>query len=57
MQIRINDRIADVTLENEKTVGEIIANIEQWLASGGHRLSGISIDGNSVHPSGLDDFF
>jgi molybdopterin converting factor small subunit len=57
MQIRINDQTADVTLENEKTVGEIIANIEQWLAASGHRLSGISIDGNSIHPSGLGDFF
>jgi hypothetical protein len=57
MQIRINDQTADITLENEKTAGEVIANIEQWLASGGHRLSGISIDGQVALTSMLDDFF
>jgi hypothetical protein len=57
MQIRINNQAADITLENEKTTGEVIANIEQWLAASGHRLSGISIDGHSAHPSTLDDFF
>jgi hypothetical protein len=57
MQIRINNQAADITLENEKTAGEVIRNIEQWLASGGHRLSGISIDGQQALPSTLDSFF
>jgi hypothetical protein len=57
MQIRINNQAADITLENEKTAGEVIANIEQWLAAAGHRLSGISIDGHPAHPSMINDFF
>jgi hypothetical protein len=57
MLIRINDRPADITLENEKTAGEVIANIGQWLAESGHRLSGISIDGQTALPSMIDDFF
>jgi hypothetical protein len=57
MQIRINDQDADITLENEKTVGEIVASVEQWLITAGHRLSGISIDGHAALPSTLNDFF
>jgi hypothetical protein len=57
MQIKINGNAADITLDNEKTVGEIIASFEQWLANSGHRLSGISIDGQNADVSKLDDFF
>jgi len=35
MKIRINDQEADVTLENEKTLGEIITNMAQWLETCG----------------------
>ena len=57
MDININGHAADVTLENEKTVGEVMASLDQWLAASGHRLSGISIDGQTAHTSLLDDFF
>jgi hypothetical protein len=57
MLIRINDKAVDITLENEKTAGEVVASIEQWLACGGHRLSGISIDGHIANPSTIDNFF
>jgi len=57
MKIRINGQEADITLENEKTLGEIITNMIQWLESSGHRLSGISVDGSPVHYSSLNDIF
>jgi len=57
MKIRINDQEADVTLENEKTLGEIITNMAQWLEASGHRLSGVCVDGNPVHYSLLNDIF
>jgi hypothetical protein len=57
MKIRINGNAADITLENEKTVGEIIASFDLWLANSGHRLSGISIDGQNADASKLDEFF
>jgi hypothetical protein len=57
MKIRINDQEADVTLENEKTLGEVITNMAQWFESSGHRLSGVSVDGEPVHHSSLNGLF
>jgi hypothetical protein len=57
MEIRINGKKADITLENEKTIGEIMANLENWLASSGHRLSGISIDGRNEDTRPLVEIF
>jgi hypothetical protein len=57
MDIRINGQAADVTIDHEKTVGEIMAGLQEWLAGLGHRLSGLSIDGQAANPSSLEDFF
>ncbi|MDR2134268.1 MAG: hypothetical protein LBP27_04105, partial [Treponema sp.] len=46
-----------LTLESEKTVGEILAGLEQWLGNSGHRLSGLVIDGETIHAGGLADSF
>jgi hypothetical protein len=48
MEIRINGQTADITADSEKTVGEILAGLEQWLANSGHRLSGLAIDGQNA---------
>nr|AGS53150.1 hypothetical protein [uncultured bacterium contig00060] len=57
MDIRINGQAADVTIDHEKTVGEIMAGLQEWLAGMGHRLSGLSIDGQTADPSSLEEFF
>jgi hypothetical protein len=57
MNIQINGRNADIQLETEKTVGEILAGLEQWLANSGHRLSGLSIDGEIIHTGSLEASF
>jgi hypothetical protein len=57
MEIRINGKKADITLENEKTIGDIMASLENWLASSGHRLSGISIDGKNKNDQPLVEIF
>jgi len=57
MEVRINDHPADITIDNEKTVGEVMAGLEQWLSGSGHRLSGLSIDGKPVDLSSLEDVF
>jgi hypothetical protein len=57
MEIRINGKKADITLENEKTIGDVMANLETWLASSGHRLSGISIDGKNNDNRPLVEIF
>lgn len=57
MEILINGQKADITLENEKTIGEIMSAFEQWLRDSGHRLSGLVIDGETVTSSSLEDSF
>jgi hypothetical protein len=57
MEIRINGKKADITLENEKTIGEIMSSLDNWLASSGHRLSGISVDGKNQNDRPLVEIF
>jgi len=57
MEIKINGQAADITPENEKTIGEILASLYQWLAGLGHSLSGFSIDGKTADTTRLDEIF
>jgi hypothetical protein len=57
MVLKISGKTADITLENEKTVGEVLASLEQWLERSGCRLSGLSINGEAVDTSMLEDIF
>jgi len=57
MKIRINGQAADISLENEKTTGEVLASLDQWLVNLGHRLSGIKIDGKEIDASRIDKVF
>jgi len=52
MEITINGQATDIALDNEKTVGEIIACLEQWLANAGQRVSGLLIN-NAPVPSSM----
>ena len=45
MNITINKRPADITLDTEKTLGDVLTGIEQWIASSGNRILGVSVDG------------
>ena len=61
MKIKINGKPADITLETEKTVGEVLAGIHQWLDStketAGFFVSGLEIDGKSYGVLSLDEAF
>jgi len=57
MEIKINGNTADITIENEKTIAQVMAGVEQWLAGSGHRLSGIVIDGQKADLSSLENVF
>jgi ribosome-associated toxin RatA of RatAB toxin-antitoxin module len=57
MVIKINDKPLDFTLSDEKTLGEILTGIEQWLSNSGHRLTEISVDGQAVGASIMDEIF
>ncbi len=57
MEVKINGQKIDITFENEKTIGEVMAGVENWLSSSGHRLSGVSIDGEEAGASLLEEIF
>ena len=61
MEIKINGKPADITLEAEKTVGEVLTGIHQWLDStaetAGFFVSGLEIDEKSYGSRSLDEVF
>jgi len=57
MEIKINGQTADIKPENEKTIGELLASIDQWFLNLGQRLSGLSIDGKAIDTAHLDEVF
>ena len=48
MDILINNKPADITLDTEKTLGDVLSGIETWISSSGNRIRGISVDGKDV---------
>jgi hypothetical protein len=63
MEIYINSEKADIVLETEKTVGQVLAGLEEWLCNsdprfrGTLRLSGMEIDGQTIGSGSLEDSF
>jgi hypothetical protein len=57
MEITINGKTADVILEKEKTIGDVLAALENWIRGSGHYLSGFDIDGKSVDSASVSLFF
>jgi len=53
MNISINDKPADITLDTEKTLGDVISGMEMWISTTGNRITGISVNGQLL---GDDDF-
>jgi hypothetical protein len=57
MKISINGSPADITLETEKTIGDILSGMDKWLEGSGGRLSGLLIDGRKIGPAALGEAF
>ena len=57
MNICINDKPADITLDTEKTLGEVLSGLEQWIAPSGNRIQGISINGQALEADALPGVF
>jgi hypothetical protein len=57
MTITINGQPADIVLEDEKNVGDVLSGLDHWLAGSGHRLSGLEIDGEPADSLSLERFF
>ncbi|GHU56698.1 hypothetical protein FACS189442_5440 [Spirochaetia bacterium] len=57
MTISINGQKADIILEKEKNIGDVLAGLEDWLRGSGHRLSGLEADGEKADASSIEGFF
>ncbi|MDR2069423.1 MAG: hypothetical protein LBP71_06090 [Spirochaetaceae bacterium] len=57
MEITINGNPADITLEKERTLGELLSGIENWLWGSGHSLSGLQVDGAVIGVDSVADAF
>jgi hypothetical protein len=55
--ITINGKTADITLESEKTLKDLLKGLDPWLEGMGQSLSGIEIDGKSYGYSSLEKSF
>ncbi|MDR1931086.1 MAG: hypothetical protein LBQ44_10740 [Treponema sp.] len=56
-KITINGDPADITLETEKTVGELLSGIDAWLSGSGVFISGLELDGKNYGAPAMDDAF
>ncbi len=57
MIVTINEKKVDVTLENEKTMGEFLGAMETWLEKSGYSLSGIRVDNRDFEAEELPLLF
>jgi len=57
MEIKINGKILEAKLDNENTIGEILASVESWITESGHRISEINIDGTVITSSMMEETF
>jgi len=57
MEIKINGKPLDFTLDSEKTIGDVLTALEQWLTNSGHRMSGLIIDGKTINVSMIEEVF
>ena len=48
MDIFLNGKTADITLDTEKNLGEVISGIEQWIAPSGSRIKKICVNDKDV---------
>jgi hypothetical protein len=55
--ITINGKTADITLEAEKTLGELLLGLDSWLEGSGQYLSGIEVDGELYGASSVEKAF
>jgi hypothetical protein len=57
MDIYINEQPADISLDTEKNIGEVISGIERWLSSSGSRIRKICLDNKDISVEALGSAF
>lgn len=55
MEIKINGQTADISLENEKTLAEVLSSLNKWIENSGLRLSGISVNGKVIDENSIEN--
>ncbi|MDR1248920.1 MAG: hypothetical protein LBK63_06420 [Treponema sp.] len=57
MKITIDGKAADIALEKEKNLGEILGGIGDWLEGSGYSLSGLRVNGEVLGAGAIDGAF
>jgi len=57
MNIFINEKPADITLDTEKNLGDVMSGIEQWLSPSGNRIKKICLDDKDISTDALGEAF
>jgi hypothetical protein len=57
MNITIDGKSADIILENEKTLGDLLGGLGTWLANSGYSLSGLRINGETLGAASIENAF
>ena len=57
MEILLNSKPADIILNTEKTLGDVLSGIELWISSTGNRISKIYADGKEISGQDLEKAF
>ncbi|MDR2738558.1 MAG: hypothetical protein LBB68_01825 [Treponema sp.] len=55
MKITIDGKPADIILENEKTIGDLLREIGNWLSGSQYSLSGLSINDETINAASVND--
>ena len=54
MRLTINNEDVSYSLEQEKTLGEVVHGVRAWLATAGFVVTGLSADGRDLLGSGAE---
>jgi len=57
MEILINGNPADITLDTEKNLGEVLSGLELWISSSGHRIYEVRLNGKEIPVDTLNEIF
>jgi hypothetical protein len=57
MKIKINNADADITLDDEKTIGDVVAGITDWFSATGWTIGTLELDGKAIGASKISEAF
>jgi hypothetical protein len=57
MELTIDGKFADIILEDEKTIGDLLREIGAWLSGSQYSLSGLSINSEIINAASITDAF